>query len=42
MKHKVKINSLLIKFIKMSFYQNRNLIVQGETDKVGNLWLGDY
>ena len=26
----------------MSFYQNRNLIVQGETDKAGNLWLGDY
>lgn len=26
----------------MDFYQNRNLIIRGESDNIGNLWLGDY
>ena len=26
----------------MSFYQNRNLILKGESPSIGNLWLGDY
>lgn len=26
----------------MTFYECRNLIVKGETEEKGNLWLGDY
>lgn len=26
----------------MYFYQNRNLIIKGESTETGNLWLGDY
>jgi hypothetical protein len=26
----------------MHFYQNRNLIIKGESENLGNLWLGDF
>lgn len=33
---------IVLILLNMHLYQNRNLIVKGESEEIGNLWLGDY